>query len=272
MRTTFIFVTVASLLSAAVPASALNFFELEVYPATTEGQGLHEVENLTTFVAQGRRPNEEEAEGEEPRRHRLLRTTVEYNYGLTDKIDVAAYTDLECLNGDALEYAGSRVRARGGLFEKGRFPLDLGWYLEAEMPHRGASDLELEFRPIVSRDVGRFSIDLNPTFELPTVGEERRTVEFNYSARVYYRLSRTLQPALEFFGDIGQIRDVESSQAQQHYVFPTLYGRLARGVKFVVGPGFGLTRASDPVILRIGVEYEFTLPAGGGGGPPRPTY
>ena len=131
MRTTFIFVTVASLLSAAVPAPALNCFELEVYPATTEGQGLHEVENLTTFVAQGRRPNEKEAEGEEPRRHRLLRTTVEYNYGLTDKIDVAAYTDLERLNGDELEYAGSRVRARGGLFEKGRFPLDLGWYIEA---------------------------------------------------------------------------------------------------------------------------------------------
>src|SRR5437762_13410372 len=87
MRTTFIFVTVASLLAAAVPAPALNFFELEVYPATTEGQGLHEVENLTTFVAQGRRPNDEEKEGEEPRRHRLLRTTVEYNYGLTDKID-----------------------------------------------------------------------------------------------------------------------------------------------------------------------------------------
>jgi len=30
MRTTFIFVTVASLLSAAAPAPALNFFELEV--------------------------------------------------------------------------------------------------------------------------------------------------------------------------------------------------------------------------------------------------
>src|SRR5438552_18242691 len=106
MRTTFIFVTVASLLSATVPASALDFFELEVYPATTEGQGLHEVENLTTFVAQGRRPNEEEAEGEEPRRHRLLRTTVEYNYGLTDKIDVAAYTDPAPQNGPEPHDAG----------------------------------------------------------------------------------------------------------------------------------------------------------------------
>ncbi|TMB05914.1 MAG: hypothetical protein E6J70_01270 [Deltaproteobacteria bacterium] len=238
---------------AAMPARALNFFELEVYPATTEGKGLHELENITSFVANGRRPSEEEAAGEEPRRHRLLRTTLEYDYGLTDKIDVAAYLDLQRPNGEELEYAQSRFRARGAFFEKGRFPLDVGWYIEAEMPDRGESKLELEFRPIVSRDIGRFSVDLNPMLELPTVTSERRTLEFDYGARVYYRLSRDLVPGVEFF-------------------VPALYGRLARGVKFVVGPGFGLTRASDPVILRIGVEYEFTLPAGGGGGPPRPTY
>src|SRR5262249_20386307 len=147
------------------PAWALNFFELEVYPATTEGAGQHEIESLTSFVANGRN-----AEGET---HHLLRTSLEYNYGLTDKIDVAAYTDLEKRNGDELEYAGSRFRARGALWDKGRFPLDLGWYLEAEVPYHAESDLELEFRPLVSRDLGRFSIDLNPAFELPTVSEER---------------------------------------------------------------------------------------------------
>jgi len=267
VRTTIIFVGAAAWLSAGAPALALNFFELEVYPATTEGQGLHEVETTTTFVADGRRPTDEERQGEEPRRHRLLRTSIEYNYGLTDKVDVAAYTDLEHVNGDELEYAGSRVRARGGLFEKGRYPLDLGWYLEAEMPQRGASDMELEFRPIVSRDVGRFSVDLNPGFELPTVTRERRTLGFNYGARVYYRLSRSLTPGIEFFGDIGQIRRPAAAREQEHYVFPVLYARLARGLRFVAGPGFGLTRASDPVVLRLGIEYEFSL-AGGGG----PTY
>ena len=89
------------------------------------------------------------------------------------------------------------------------------------------------------------------------MSEERRTLEFAYAARVYYRLSRDLQPGLEFFGAIGQIRDVDRSQAQEHYVFPTLYGRLWRGLKFAVGPGFGLTRASDPVILKLIMEYEF---------------
>jgi len=261
---TAVLVALAMLLLVASPAGALNFFELEVYPATTEGQGLHEIENTTTFVANGRKDDTDEP------RHRLLRTSLEYDYGLTDKIDLAAYLDLQRPNGEDLEYAASRFRARGALWDKGRFPVDLGWYLEAELPHDGASDLELDFRPLVSRDVGRFSFDLNPGFELPTVSEERRTLEFNYAARVYYRWSRRFVPGLEFYGDIGQIRTIDPSRDQEHYVFPVLYGRLARGLKFVAGPGFGLTRTSDPVILKLGVEYEFTL--GAGAVPARPTY
>jgi len=259
--------TLAAALLCPAPARALNFFELEVYPAGTEGKGLHEIESTASFVANGAEGTDEI---DDVPRHRLLRESLEYSYGLTDKIDVAAYLDLQRANGRDVEYAGSRVHVRGSLWEPGRFPVDLGWYVEAEMPHNAPSDLELEFRPILSRDFGRFSLDLNPSFELPTVTEERRTLEFNYAARVYYRLSPRFVPGIEFYGDIGQIRDVDPSREQEHYVFPVVYGRLTRGFKFVAGPGFGLTRGSDPVILKLGIEYEFTL--GGGRVPGRPTY
>ena len=104
------------------------------------------------------------------------------------------------------------------------------------------------------------------------IGVETLRTFGRYDSPLGHHPDRNLVPGVEFFGDAGQIRRFDPARAQQHYVFPTLYGRLARGLKFVVGPGFGLTRASDPVIVRLGVEYEFTLPAGGGGGPPRPTY
>ena len=255
MKVVLVIALAASL--PAVPAAALNFFELEVYPATTEGKGVHELENTTSFVANGRAASRDEED--EPARNRLLRSSVEYNYGLTDKIDVAAYVDMQRPNGEDVEYAGSRFRARGGLWEKGRFPVDLGWYVEAEVPHDAASDLELEFRPLLSRDIGRFSLDLNPAFELPTVTAERRTLEFNYRARVYYRLSRSWIPGVEFYGDIGQIRRPEGARDQEHYIFPVVYGRVAQGLRVAAGPGFGLTRGSDPVILKLTVEWEFTL-------------
>jgi hypothetical protein len=244
---------------AATPALALNFFELEVYPATTEGQGLHEIESHSTYVPDGRTPTDEERSGEEFRRQGLFRTSLEYNYGLTDKIDVAAYLDLAWPNAEGPQYAGNRFRARGSFFEKGQLPVDLGWYFEVELPQKDPATLELEFRPILSRDFGRFTVDIDPSFELPTVTPERRTFEFNYGTRILYRLSPTLQPAIEFFGDLGQIRDIDPTREQEHYVFPMLFGRLAHGLYFQVGPGFGLTKSSDPVILRARIEYEFTL-------------
>ena len=257
------FVLLASRLVAALPAAAgVNFFELEVYPATTEGKGIHELESTSTYVANGRQPSAGEVAGEEARRHRLLRTSLEYNYGLTDSIDLAAYLDLQRPNGHDVEYAGVRFRGRGGLWEKARYPVDVGWYLEAEVPHGSKSDLELEFRPLMSRDFGRFSVDLNPIFDLPTVSEERRTLEFGYAARVYYRLSRNLVPGVEFYGGAGQIRRPDPSRDQEHYVLPALYGRLFHRFRFAAGPAFGLTRVSDPVILKLQVEYEFTLPFG----------
>ncbi len=255
-----IVVVLALLASGARPARALNFFELEVYPATTEGQGLHEIESHSTFVANGRTPTEGEKSGVDARRHHLFRTSLEYNYGLTDKIDIAAYIDTQWESGKAPEYAGCRFRARGALFDKGRLPVDLGWYFEAEFPALDDARVELEARPIVSKDIGRFTIDLDPAFELPTVTKsEIRTFQFNYGAHIIYRLNPTIQPAIEFYGDIGHIRETDPSREQEHYIFPMLFGRIARGTYFQVGPGFGITPASDKVILRARIEYEFSL-------------
>jgi hypothetical protein len=259
MKALRLFVPLLMLALVATPAAALNFFELEVYPATTEGQGLHEIESHTNYVPDGREPSEEELSGQDFRRQGLFRESLEYNYGLTDKIDAAAYLDLAWPNGEGPQYAGNRFRLRGALFDKGRLPVDLGWYFEVELPQKDPAQLELEFRPILSRDFGRFSVDLNPSFELPTVTSERRTFEFNYGARLLYRYSPRIQPAVEFFGDIGQIRNVDPSKDQEHYVSPMIYARIASGIYASGGLMFGITRASDPVIMRFAIEYEFTL-------------
>jgi hypothetical protein len=260
MKLQVIFVLLGALI--APPARAFNFFELEVYPATTEGQGLHEIESQSSFVASGRDREGHrgvEAEEDEGRRHHLFRSSLEYNYGLTDMIDVALYVDFQKPNAEDVEYAAFRARARGSLWERGRFPLDLGWYVEAEVPNEGETDLELEFRPIISRDIGRFTIDVDPIFDLPTVSEERRTLEFAYATRLGYRLTQHFEPSVEFYGSLGQIRAIDGSQESEHYIFPVANFHFG-GLKFQVGPGFGITRASDSVIVKFNLEYEFAIP------------
>ncbi len=62
----------------------------------------------------------------------MYRTAFELTYGFTDHVEGAAYLNLAHPNADSFQYAGSKFRVRGSLFEQGELPVDLGWYLELE--------------------------------------------------------------------------------------------------------------------------------------------
>jgi hypothetical protein len=239
-------------------AVAFNFFELEAYPAATARQGEQAIEDLTTFVGNGRAEGQER-EGDEIT-HRLVRTTLGYNYGLTDRLEVGARLDLIKPNGGEVEYAGTRLRARGVLADGHRLPVDLGWYVEAEVPHGEATEFELASRLILSRRFGAYSIRVNPIFQLPLVTSERRTIEFSYAAGLYRRLPDHLYTGVEFFGGLGEVRAIDPSREQEHYVFPVLGGRLSRRLRFSIGPGFGITRGSDPIVMKFAIEYGLLVP------------
>jgi hypothetical protein len=67
---------------------------------------------------------------------------------------------------------------------------------------------------------------------------------------------RYLSPGLEFYGAIGDIDDSDPLDRQQHYIFPVVWGELPYGLEYNVGPGFGLTRGSDRVLVKFNFEFE----------------
>jgi hypothetical protein len=102
-------------------------------------------------------------------------------------------------------YAGSKYRLRGRLFDEGTLPVDLGWYLELEWhktPQFDDSELELELRPIIAKDIGPFSFMFNPKFEKAIfVGPNKnKGFEFGYAGGLYYRWLRSVSPGVEFYG------------------------------------------------------------------------
>jgi hypothetical protein len=134
--------------------------------------------------------------------------------------------DLARPNGASFQYAGSKFRLRGSLFEQGQLPVDFGWYAELEW-HRihqfDENELEFEFKPIIEKkDFGRLEIDLNPKFEkVIFVGPNKnRGFEFGYAAGVYYNYLRALTPGLEFYGGMGLIDDSDPLHDQQLLFFP----------------------------------------------------
>jgi hypothetical protein len=247
------------LLHARLAAAQLDPFEFEVYPAKTLDRGMLEIESLNSVVANGHRNGEEgTSKGTLPSQS-MWRTAFEATYGLTDRIEAAAYLNLAKPRGYNLQYAGSKFRLRGSLFDQGQLPLDLGWYIELEynrVPKFDDQKLELELRPIIQRDFGDFSLMLNPIFEKILVGSEAKEgFEFGYAHGIYYRWMRALTPGIEFYGGIGMIKHPDSSKEQQHYIFPVVRGE-SHGIEYSVGPGFGLTRGSDRVIVKFNLGLE----------------
>jgi hypothetical protein len=234
-------------------------FEFEVYPYQIEGPGMLEVESLNSFVPKGHHGEGGTSAGTAPS-DSMYRSAIELSYGLTDRIEGAAYLNLAHPNGSSLEYAGSKYRLRGTLFEQGEMPVDIGWYAELEWwrtPQYDDEQLELELRPIIEKDLGRFSLMLNPKFEKVLVGPGRnKGFEFGYASKLTYRWRRYFSPGVEFYGGTGLIDDSDPLHEQQHYIFPVVDMWLPGGVYINFGAGFGLTRGSDRVITKLNIEFE----------------
>jgi hypothetical protein len=253
---------VALLAFAARCAHAqLDPWEFEVYPYATEGRGMLEVETDNAVVADGHNQSGVGTSSGEFKSQGMWYNQYELTYGLTDRIETAGYLNLALPSGGGYQYAGSKYRLCGQLFNQGEMPVDLGWYLELEWhntPQFDDSELELEMRPIAEKDVGRFSIVVNPKFEKAIfVGPDKnKGFEFGYANAIYYRWMRYLSPGLEFYGGIGLMDDTDPLHEQQHYVFPVLWGTLPNGIEYSVGPGIGLTTGSDRVLVKFNLELE----------------
>jgi hypothetical protein len=252
----------AAMVALASRADAqVDPWEFEVYPYATEGPGILELETDNAVVANGHHAGGEGTSSGTFPSQAIWYNQYELTYGLTDRVEAAAYLNLAQPSGRGYWYAGSKYRLRGRLFDEETLPVNLGWYLELEWhktPQFDSNELELELRPIIEKDFGHWSIVTNPLFEKTVfLGPDRnKGFEFGYANGIYYRWMRSLSPGLEFYGGIGHIDDSDPLRQQQHYIFPVLWGSLPGAIAYSFGPGFGLTNNSDRVIVKFNLEFE----------------
>jgi|SRR5579875_204094 hypothetical protein len=251
-----VFFALPLMLAATAASAQVDPWEFEVYPAETLNKGMVELESLNSFSAIGHA-----GEDQEYGSNRMYRTAFELSYGLTDKIEAAAYLNLAHPNGGSFQYAGSKFRLRGSLFDQGELPVDLGWYAELEwqrVPQFDDNELEMEFRPIITKQFGRLEIDLNPKFEKAIFTGPNKNLgwEFGYASGIYYNYWRWMSPGLEFYGGIGLIDDSDPLHQQKHYIFPVIRGELPGMIEYNFGLGIGLTRGSDQLIPKLNIELE----------------
>jgi len=255
----------AVLITSGSGRTQVDPFEFEVYQTQTYGAGMFELEWHNSVIPKGHTQGERGTSSGGYASNLMYRTSLETAYGITDRIEAGAYVSFARPNGASFQFAGSKYRLRGSLFEQGALPVDLGWYVELEW-HRihqfDENELELELKPLIEKNLGKVEIDLNPIFEKAVfIGPNKnRGFEFGYASGIYYNWIRDFSPGVEFYGGIGLIDDNDPLHDQQHYIFPVLRGE-ARGIEYSIGPGFGLTRGSDQVITKVNLEFEHFIGA-----------
>jgi len=253
-------VLAVGLLAAVAGRAQVDPWEFEVYPYATTPKGIAEFETDNAVVTAGHDEGGEGTAAGTIASGHMWFNAYEFNYGITDRLEAAVYLNLARPAGGRLRWAGDNLRLRGRLFEPGALPVDLGWYVELEWhqtPQFDDAVRELEVRPIIEKDFGPVTVQLNPKFEKVLAGDgHNQGFEFGYAAAIRYRWRRRLSPSLEFYGGTGLIDQPDPAGEQQHYLFPAIWGQLPGGLEYNLGVGFGLTRGSDRTIVKLNLELE----------------
>jgi hypothetical protein len=183
---------------------------------------------------------------------------IELEYGLTDHLQLAYYEVYTWNRPKDYERDEFKIEAKLRFAEANAWPIDVALYTEYKNPngHRDVHSDEIENKLILSKDFGPLNFVGNFVFEKKI--NTHSDWAFEYTAAMSYGLSPLTRLGVELKETLGDA-DEFGWRRKDHkiYLVPGLYTNLTSHVRLLVGPAFGITRASDDLQLRSIVEIEF---------------
>ncbi len=209
---------------------------------------------------------------------RAVHETVEVTHGWTPWFETGFYLFTSIQPDGTWQWVGNHIRPRIRAPEEWKLPVGLSLSLEAGYQQRRFSTdtWTLELRPIVDKQLGPWYVSFNPVFGRSLAGEgvkQGRGFEFTPNAKVAYDVTDKVTLGLEYYGALGPVTGFDPLRQQQHLVFPVIDLNLGPKWEFNAGVGFGLTPATDGVILKLILGYRRhrrRSPVTAGGLRPRP--
>ncbi len=251
---------IAALL-VAVPAlaRAQGNFEIQVYPSETTAPGTTMFELHTNSALRG---TTREEEGIRPTQH-AVHETLEITQGWTKWFETGFYLFSSIQPDQGWEFVGTHVRPRVRAPASWDLPVGLSLSLEVGWQRREYSTdtWTVELRPIVDKQLGRWYLALNPVFgrSLKGTGTD---FEFEPAAKVSYEIDKRVSAGLEYYAGLGPVGGFDTWSRQEHLLFAVVDLDLGPQWEFNAGVGFGLTGASDGVILKMILGRRFDWGSG----------
>jgi hypothetical protein len=183
-------------------------------------------------------------------------------YGLTDYWFTEVYTVYGKDGSAPLKNQSIEWENRFQLTPQGKYPVDYGLLAEFEFATRSGDPNEFSIAPIFESELSRHLLaTANLFFERQFGGTEREPgTTFAYAGRLRYHLNRYFDPALELFGEPGEIGRFGAWDRQDHWMGPAFYGeaRLGHGaLEYSAALLFGTSQAASDRRAVVRLEYEF---------------
>jgi hypothetical protein len=190
-----------------------------------------------------------------PRRRRF-----EITRGFTDWFETGFYIFTSVQPDTGWEWVGDHLRPRARIPERWEWPVGVSLSLEFGYQRREFSSdtWTLEMRPIVDKQLGSWYLSVNPVLDRSFRGENSgKGFEFSPNAKVAFDFTSKVTGGIEYYGALGPLSGFDPAKEQQHQIFPVIDLNLGPQWEVNFGVGVGLTRSTDPVIVKMILGRRF---------------
>jgi hypothetical protein len=246
--------TAALLLPSAVHAQ--DNYEIQVYGADTVPAGQTMVELHSNYAIDGQRDT---INGVLPSNH-AFHETLEITHGFTPWFETGFYVFSSIQPHEGWEWVGDHIRPRIRVPEDWHWPVGLSLSIEIGFQRRAFAEdtWTWELRPIIDKQWGRWYVALNPALEKSLHGlNSSQGFAFAPSAKISFDVTKIISIGAEYYASLGSLSGFDGWEEQHHQIFPTLDLNLSPRFEFNFGVGFGLTRSTDDLLVKLILGYRF---------------
>lgn len=187
--------------------------------------------------------------------------TVGLGYGVNDWWFTEAYVKYAKEGGDGIKYDAFEWENKFQLTETGKYPVDVGFITEIEIPRDSDEGIELKVGPLFQTELGKLQLNGNILFEKHFDAATSCPTEASYQWQAKYRWQPALEYGLQGFGEMGAWNDWDSANDQSHKVGPAIFGKFAVGkrqaIKYNTAWLFGVSDGAPDNTFRLQAELEF---------------
>ncbi len=190
--------------------------------------------------------------------------TFGLGYGITPYWFTEAYMKYKKAPGERTHYDAFEWENKFQLTETGKYPVDIGLFIELEVPRARNEGYEFRFGPLLQGEFDRVQVNAN-LFLKRQVGlasdSEPAVTEFHYQLQAKYRLMREFEFGVQAFGELGKWNHWEPREQQNHRIGPAIFGKIPLGgkeaMRYDAAWLVGASKAAPDSTLRFQFEYEF---------------